>query len=83
MKIIKSIHKKGVKIEKINSIMAYYGWIKASNSYNLLRNSISKSVIEKFNIFCEIVEIKNPINKLVLVPKSNINVHGNYQPTLF
>lgn len=83
MKIIKSIHKKGVKIEKIKSIMAYYGWIKASNSYNLLRNSISKSVIEKFNIFCEIVEIKNPINKLVLVPKSNINVHGNYQPTLF
>jgi len=83
MKIIKSIHTKGVKIEKINSIMAYYGWIKASDSYNLLRNSVSKSIIKKFNSFCERLEIKNPLKKLVLVPKNKMNIYGNYQPTLF
>jgi len=82
IQIINSIKKRGATLRKINSTMAYYGWIKASDSYNLLRGTITKNIIEKFDFICLKLKIKNPLNKLVLIPKMN-NRFGNYQPTLF
>jgi hypothetical protein len=83
MKLINSITKKGAKVSKMNSIMAYYGWIKSSDSYNLLRYGVSKFILESFASLYEKLKMKNPLGKLVLVPKRNINAFGNYQPTLF
>jgi RNA-directed DNA polymerase len=83
MKLIKSIQKRGAKLKKINLLMAYYGWIKASDSYNLLRATITKVIIEKFDALYKKLKTNNPLVKLVLIPKRNINNFGNYQPTLF
>lgn len=51
--------------------MAYYGWLKSSDSdsYNLLRSTITETVSAKFECLCEKLKIKNPLSKLVLVKK--------------
>ena len=82
MKVIKSIKKRGATLQNINSVMAYYGWLKASDSYNLLRATVSL-IVKKFYFLCSKLKIKNPLDKIVLVPKKNINSFGNFQPSLF
>ena len=57
--------------------------IKASNSYNLFRSSITKDNYVKSSMFCKKLGIKNPLKAIVIVPKNNINIYGRYQPTLF
>lgn len=83
LKLIYSIQKKGVKIKKLQALMSYYGWIKACNAYNLLRETIKQELLASLGSFCSRLKIKNPFLKLVLVPKKNLNRFGNYQPTLF
>jgi hypothetical protein len=83
LKLIKSIQHKGVKIKKLHALMSYYGWIKSCDAYNLLRSTFKKDLVDLFDRFCSRIKIKNPLNKIVLAPKKNINRFGNYQPTLF
>jgi hypothetical protein len=82
-KIIKKIKNFRISEKLISGIMSYYGWIKASNSYNLFRSSITKDNYVKISMFCKKLGIKNPLKAIVIVPKNNINIYGRYQPTLF
>ena len=83
VKISNKIKHKTITIKNIQSFMSYYGWIKASDSYNLLRTSINKQVKQKFKKICDIIKIKNPIRNLIVLRKKNINEYGNFQPNLF
>jgi len=73
--IKKSFIKTVKRCDNINSIMSYYGWIKASDSYNLLRKYIN---IKKIENLCIINKIKNPFRKIRLLNKPKMK-----QLTLF
>ena len=61
---------------------SYYGWLIASNSYNLIRKTISKDLIYEYQKICDKIKISNPFRKIVLIPKK-VNKYGFYQPNLF
>ena len=61
---------------------SYYGWLIASNSYNLIRKTISKELIQEYQKICDKIKISNPFRKIVLIPKK-VNKYGFYQPSLF
>jgi len=63
--------------------VSYYGWIKASDSYNLMRKYITKKTLLKIDYLSKIKKFKSPSIKLRTIPKTNTNEFGNYQPTLF
>jgi len=46
--------------------MEVYGWIKASDSYNLLRKNIN---LNKIQNLCIINKIKNPFRKIRIIRK--------------
>jgi len=79
---IKSIKKRRIKKSDLNSIMSYYGWIKASNGYNMLRKTICSDVLKKIEDFCKDINIKNPFKK-IFISERKVNRFGKFQPTLF
>jgi RNA-directed DNA polymerase len=70
-------------LDILNSLMSYYGWIKASDSYNLLRKSLDIDILKKINNLSKMLKRKSPARLLATKPKKNINIFGNYQPALF
>lgn len=72
------VSSRNIDISKINGIMSYYGWIKASNSYNLLRNKITKQLILNIDMLCKKVKIRSPSRLLITVPTKS---RGNKQLT--
>lgn len=78
--IIKLLNKKPThkRLLKYNS---YYGWIKATNSYNLMRKYITKDLIFQYQKICDKIKINNIFDKIKIKPKK-LNKYGYYQPTL-
>lgn len=85
-KSIKKAYCKTIKqkqsIQNMQKFASYYGWLIASNSYNLIRKTISKELIQKYQKICDKIKISNPFRKIILKPKK-VNQYGYYQPTLF
>lgn len=71
--IKKSFVKSVKKCNNINSIMSYYGWIKASDSYNLMRKNFTKDFLSKSELLCSKSKIKNPIKNIVIIRKKRYN----------
>jgi RNA-directed DNA polymerase len=82
LKKIREITKNRIKKEHINSIMSYYGWLKAGNGYNLLRSTISDKISCRVEYFCKKSGLKNPFRKIFISVKK-VNRFGRFQPTLF
>jgi len=82
LKRVKSIIKGRNKQSDINSLMSYYGWIKASNGYNLLRSTITNTVSSNIKILCLKINISNPLGK-IYIDKKEVNIFGKFQPSLF
>lgn len=83
LKIVKTFKNGGARIKTLQSLMSYWGWLKATDSYNLQRTTLTKFVLEKISKLSKMVGIKNPLKNFYIVPKVNTNQYGNYQPTLF
>ena len=82
LKTVKKIIKKKPILSMINSLMSYYGWIKATNSYNLLTSTFTSVLKEKIDIIVKTFGISNPILKINTHRKRK-NRLRYYQPTLF
>lgn len=67
----------------VNSIMSYYGWIKSCDCYNLMRKTISEDIILSSEKYFDIINKKNPLRKMMTIPKNNLNKFGKHQPVLF
>ena len=76
------IIKQKPSIRIMQKFASYYGWLIASNSYNLIRKTISKDLIYEYQKICDKIKISNPFRKIVLIPKK-VNKYGFYQPNLF
>jgi len=70
--IKKAFVKTTKKCDNINSVMSYYGWIKASDSYNLLRKSFNKDFLTKIENLSKIHKVKNPFKKINIVQKQRM-----------
>lgn len=84
----KSIKKEIVKLVKkrpthkrLLIYTSYYGWLKATNSYNLMRKYITDDLVRKYQKICDKIKIKSIFKKVKLVPKK-LNKYGHYQPNL-
>ena len=87
--IRKSIKKSIVKLLKakpgvtnLRRYASYFGWLKITNSYNLMRKHIKDEVIFEYEKICRFLKIQNPFTKIKIVEKKTINSFGNYQPSL-
>ena len=78
LKVIKSIP----SLKSLHSFSSYYGWLKHTNSYNLIRKTITKNLIYQYQKICDKIKISNPFRKIILIPKK-VNKYGFYQPSLF
>lgn len=78
--IIKLLNKKATykRLLKYNS---YFGWIKATDSYNFIRVHISKEIIYDYQKICDKVKIKNILDRIKIKEKK-LNKYGNYQRNL-
>ena len=78
--IVKLLNKKPTykRLLKYNS---YYGWLKATDSYNLMRKYITSDLSYEYQKICDKIKIKNIFKKIKIMPKK-LNKYGHYQPTL-
>jgi retron-type reverse transcriptase len=82
IKVVNKIVKNKPKLNMINSIMSYYGWLKHTNAHNLIAKTITSKVKEKIDIITKMFKISNPISKInTYKPKRQVVRY--YQPTLF
>lgn len=85
-KSIKKSYLKTIKavpsLKSLQSFSSYYGWLKHTNSYNLIRKTITKNLIYQYQKICDKIKISNPFRKIILIPKK-VNKYGFYQPNLF
>jgi hypothetical protein len=66
------------RLLKYNS---YYGWLIATNSYNLMRKYVTKNKIKEYQKICDKIGIQNIFTRIKIVDKKT-NKYGYYQPTL-
>lgn len=78
--IVKLLNKKPThkRLLKYNS---YYGWLIATNSYNLMRKYVTKNKIKEYRKICDKIGIQNIFTRIKIVDKKT-NKYGYYQPTL-
>ena len=81
-RVINKLNKGGTNISFLRSLMSYWGWLKATNSYNLIRKTITKKIKQAVKFISKKAGMKNPLKGLYIVPKKQLNVFGNYQPNL-
>lgn len=79
--IVKLLKKKATS-KRMLSYSSYYGWLKASDSYNLMRKYITKEKILEYQIVCDRIQKKNQLLKVIIIPKK-VNKYGHFQRTLF
>jgi RNA-directed DNA polymerase len=82
LKVILKINSGGGRLKEFQSFISYWGWLKATDSYNFLRSIFTKQFKQSFDYIAKLYRIKNPIRSIYIKPKQNINVYGNYQPNL-
>lgn len=82
LKTISKIKTKRINRKYLNSIMSYYGWIKHSNSHNLMIKTITTEIKEKIALMSKIFKINNPILNIKFTKPKRIMLKY-YQPTLF
>lgn len=82
LKVIKKINNGEYNVKNLRSLMSYYGWLKSTSSYNLIRKTITITLIKLYGRICRKLGINNPLRNIVLVPKKQLNSYGNYQPNL-
>jgi hypothetical protein len=83
VKLISRFRKGGASLKELRGLMSYWGWLKATDSYNLVRKTISKEVLSAVAHISQRYRFKNPLKGFYIVPKAQLNNHGNYQPDLF
>lgn len=74
VKLVRKINYGGVKLKVMQSFMSYWGWLKSTDSYNLIRKTFTKIVVMNIK--------KISSRRFYVVEKTQINKSGNYQPTL-
>jgi len=75
--LINKIKKGGATLKHFQSFMSYWGWIKATNSYNFQRIIFTRYFKEKLGKI-----IQNKVIQRYILPKKQINEYGKYQPNL-
>ena len=83
LKVIKTFKNGGATLKTTQSLMSYWGWLKATDSYNLIRVTLNNKVIQSLQKITKMLGVNNPLKTFYVLPKKNLNTYGNYQPTLF
>lgn len=82
IKVINKIKKTNPKPSLVNSLMSYYGWIKHTNSHNLMIKTITKPIKDTVEKLTNYLKAKNPLSSISFCKRRKVMLKY-YQPTLF